>query len=162
MVMLNDGILTQRSINLFFKIVDEFRRYILAVYKPTRIFFISEGYMIDYFGTDVDFYAVKGIKQQPAEFRVKLIEVIDTFECSSLSQLVVTMLKIRKLNLIRKRIKTKPIIPDISRISFAFSSLSNIIPLDLSLAICSSIVYAFFIYFLLLCEGSVFYYDWGI
>ena len=47
MVMLNDGILTQRSINLFFKIVDEFRRYILAVYKPTRIFFISEGYMID-------------------------------------------------------------------------------------------------------------------
>jgi len=30
-----------------------------------------------------------------------------------LFQLVVTMLKIRELNLIRKRIKTKPIIPDI-------------------------------------------------
>lgn len=83
MMVLDYGVLAHGGINLFLKIIGEFRNHILAVHKPTRVIYIQERYIIDEFCTDIDLYSVKGIKQKSSEFGIKLIKIINAFECSA-------------------------------------------------------------------------------
>ncbi len=85
MMTLDNRVLSHRGIDLFFKIVCEFRCYILAVNKPTRVIYISERYVIDEFRANIDLNTVQGVKQQSPEFGVKFIKVINAFECSTWS-----------------------------------------------------------------------------
>ena len=62
MMTLDDGVLAHGGIDLFFKVVYEFRSYILAVDKPARVIDIPERYVINEFCTDIDFNTVKSVK----------------------------------------------------------------------------------------------------
>ncbi len=83
MMMLDYRILTHGCIDLFFKIVYEFRGHISAIDKPTRVINIPERYVIDDFRADIDLNTVKGVKQQSPEFGVNLVKVINAFKCSA-------------------------------------------------------------------------------
>lgn len=63
MMMLDYRVLTHSGIDLFFKIVYEFRSYILAINKPTRGINIPKRYIIGEFRTNIDLDTVKGVKQ---------------------------------------------------------------------------------------------------
>ena len=120
MMTLDDGVLAHGGIDLFFKVVYEFRSYILAVDKPARVIDIPERYVINEFCTDIDFNTVKSVKQQSSEFGVKFIKVVNTFERSTRFQLMVTMFQAWKFYLVWERIESKPVITDIKEDFFCF------------------------------------------
>lgn len=111
---------THGSIDLLFKIVYEFGSYILAADKPARVINIPERYIIDELCTDIDLDTVKGVKQQSPESGIKLIKVIDTFECSTRFQLMVAVFQAWEFYLVRERIESEPVITDIKENLFGF------------------------------------------
>ncbi len=117
---LDDGVLAHGGIDLFFKVVYEFRSYILAVDKPARVIDIPERYVINEFCTDIDFNTVKSVKQQSSELGVKLIKVVNALECSTRFQLMVPMLQAWEFYLIWERIESKSVITDIKKNFFCF------------------------------------------
>ncbi len=114
------GVLTHGGIYLFFKIVYKFRCYIFAIDEPTRVINIPERDVINELCTDIDLYTVKGMKQQSSEFGIKFIKVVNTLECSTWFQLMVTMLQARVVYLVWERIESEPIITDIKENFFCF------------------------------------------
>ena len=83
MMTLDNGVFTHNRIYLFFKIVNEFRGYILTIDKPAGVINVFQRYVVDEFCTDIDLNTVKSIEQQSPESGIKLIKVIDTFKCST-------------------------------------------------------------------------------